>query len=221
MSTAPTTRRNLKIGAVAAVVLVLAVIAGYVASSRQSEPVTESADAPATGLVIGPDSAPHKVVVYEDFLCPFCGELERRTSGELAELAEAGRVQVEYRAFQLLDHDYSREALLVYEVVRHQGDDAVTKRLHDLLFEQQPSESADEFPSRDDLVALAGEAGADEQAVRDVLATAQAGIWADEATEAAESAGVMSTPTVLLDGEQFTDWRTIDEFSTRLLEAIR
>ncbi|HEY0891095.1 MAG TPA: thioredoxin domain-containing protein [Nocardioides sp.] len=223
MTPAPhdTRRRNLRIGAVAAIVLVLAVVAGYVASSRQDDPVTEAAGAPAVGLVIGPDDADHRVVVYEDFLCPYCGELERQTSAELAELAQAGRVQVEYRAFQLLDHDYSREALLVYEVVRRQGDDAVAQRLHDLLFEQQPSESGREFPGRDELVALAVEAGADEQQLRDTLETAQAGIWADEVTEAAQDAGVMSTPTLLLDGKEFTDGRTVDELAENLLAAVR
>lgn len=222
MSTAhPSTRsRNLKIGAVAAIILVLAVIAGYVATSQQDDPVTEAVDSPATGLVIGPDDADHRVVIYEDFLCPYCGELERQTSADLAELADAGRVQVEYRAFQLLDHDYSREALMVYEVVRRQGDDAVTQRLHDLLFENQPSEQSEEFPGRDELVALAVEAGADEQQVRDTLETAQAGIWADEVTQAAQDAGVMSTPTVLLDGEEFTDGRTVDELAANLLAAV-
>ena len=47
-------------------------------------------------------TAPVKVVVYEDFLCPFCRQLETSTRDFLHQDAAKGKVQVEYRPFQLL-----------------------------------------------------------------------------------------------------------------------
>lgn len=220
MPASPETRRNIVIGVVVAAVLVAAVVVGFLVSRSNDDDVKDVvATEPGVTLTIGPDDAPHRIVIYEDFICPYCGELERRTSDRLAELAEEGKVQVEYRPFQLLPIDYSRQALEVFQVVLHQGDTTVAKQLHDLLYANQPAESGP-FPSQDDLVALAVKAGADEAKLRDVLSTAQASSWAQEATDKAQSAGVMSTPTVLLDGKEFTDGRTVDDLADNLIAAV-
>ena len=41
-------------------------------------------------------------MIYEDFLCPFCGALEAATHDDLAALAADGQVRVTYRPFVLL-----------------------------------------------------------------------------------------------------------------------
>jgi predicted DsbA family dithiol-disulfide isomerase len=158
------------------------------------------------------------VVIWEDFLCPFCGELEKRTSDRLAAAADAGRVQVTYRPFNLLQTDYSQQTLEVFAATRHSAGDEVAKKLHDLLYEQQPSERGP-FPSQDDIVALAVGAGADKAAIEKSLDNGDATSWADEATRAASDAGVQSTPTVLLDGSEVTG-RTVDGLAASLLRSI-
>jgi len=40
-----------------------------------------------TSVTIGPANAPHAVVIWEDFLCPYCGELEKQTHEQLTQLA--------------------------------------------------------------------------------------------------------------------------------------
>ena len=51
----------------------------------------------AYAVPVGPTSAPVKVVVYEDFLCPFCGEFESRQPRACsARHVEQGKVQVQY-----------------------------------------------------------------------------------------------------------------------------
>jgi protein-disulfide isomerase len=167
---------------------------------------------------IGTESAPHSVVIWEDFLCPYCGELERQTHEKLASLADQGKVTVTYRPFNLLDTDYSQQSLEVFAATRHTAGNDVAMTLHNLLYAQQPSE-AGPFPSQSDLVALAVQAGADKTKVQDAIDNGDATRWADESTKAAAQAGVQSTPTVLLDGKEFTG-RTVDDLAQKLLTAV-
>src|SRR3954469_5165762 len=82
-------RRYLMIGGVVAALLVI-VVGGWFLSRALD--TTAKVDAPAAGskygVTIGPKDAPHDVVIYEDFLCPFCGELEAETHEKLATLAD-------------------------------------------------------------------------------------------------------------------------------------
>ena len=41
--------------------------------------------------------------VYEDFLCPICGEFEKTGHEQLEQLADQGKVQVEYHPIIILD----------------------------------------------------------------------------------------------------------------------
>ena len=74
---------------------------------------------------------------------------------------------------------------------------------HDLLFENQPEESAESFPDADALIALAVEAGATEADVADGIREGE-NDFAEQATQEAQDAGVNSTPTVLVDGKVIT-----------------
>ena len=77
----------------------------------------------------------------------------------------------------------------------------VAKAFHDLLFDNQPAEQGP-FPSKDDLVDLAVEAGATEADVRPGIEDMAFEGWVDAAGDAASKAGVNSTPTVFVDGEK-------------------
>ena len=98
-------RRNILV-AVAVVVVMVAVVGGgfLINAARDSSKNIDAAPAGQTdnGVAIGDPDAPHEVVIYEDFLCPYCGELERASSDELDRLADEGKVYVDYRPFQLL-----------------------------------------------------------------------------------------------------------------------
>jgi len=173
------------------------------------------------GLVVGEADAPHKVVIYEDFLCPYCGELERETGDDLQQLADQGKVQVDYRPFVLLDQvgPYSELATNAFAVVKQESGDAVAKKFHDLLFENQPSESGP-FPEAEELVDLAVEAGAQESAVGDGIRDLSEKDWTKGATQEAADAGVQGTPTVFLDGEEFRDGSSAVDLGKNLVEAV-
>ena len=203
--------------------LVLVVVVGYFLQSDR-DLATAPTRSPAGAvddysLAIGDPSAPDKVVIYEDFLCPFCAALEERTREPLAELAADGTVYVEYRPFQLLSMDYSMEAVSAFGVVLDVAGPEVAKEFHDLLFENQPSESGP-FPDADDLVGLAVEAGAVESEVRGPIEELAFRQWVINATDAASKAGVNTTPTVLVNGEQISSDGGVDGLAAALLDEL-
>ena len=178
-------------------------VAGIIIS-RGGEVEATEAGASDYGVTIGDADAPHTMVVYEDFLCPACGEFEETSGDQLAELADAGEVYVDYRPFVLLR---SRSATTppgrreAFGVVLAESGPEVAKEFHDLLYADQPEENADSYPDADWLVAKAVEAGADEAAVRPGIEAGE-GDFSDGATAEAVDANVNRTPTVILDGEQ-------------------
>jgi len=203
--------------------LVLVVVAGFLVNRLRdtTNDVTADADA-AYAVTIGPADAPHEIVIYEDFLCPYCGELERATSDELAALADEGMVRVTYRPFVLLGRisDYSERTAAAFGVVLDKAGPEVAKEFHDLLFEQQPDERGP-YLDDDELVDLAVDAGADEGEVGDAIRDLEGEDFADGATAEAEDAGVDTTPTILVDGQVFNDGRTMDELADNLVAAVQ
>ena len=139
------------------VALALVVGGGFVINSMRDDTKETAAKIPPPGsqygLTIGPASAPHKVVVYEDFLCPFCGEFEKASHEQLAQLADrrqgAGRVPPVRPPERL--GPYSARATMIWWLVLEKYGDDVAKKFHDLLYANQPSEEGP-FPSQDDLV---------------------------------------------------------------------
>jgi protein-disulfide isomerase len=203
-------RRILAIGGVAlAFILIVggAVAFSVVKNNHDNQKIADaagSAGASGYGVVMGPDSAPHKVVIYEDFLCPFCGELERGSETELGKLAAEGKVQVEYRPFDLLSRntgsDYPIRAAGAFSIVLKTAGPQVALKFHNLLYQNQPSEEGP-YLSNDDLVKYAVEAGASEAKVKGPIESDAGKAWVAEATKKAFATGLQGTPTILVDGK--------------------
>lgn len=214
-------RRNTMYGVVAGV-LVLVIVGGFL-WMRSADDVDAPAAGSANGLTIGDPDAPHTVVIYEDFLCPFCGELEAATREGLAQAAADGKAYVEYRPFVLLAQygDYSERATNAFAVVLDESGPDVAKKFHDVLYENQPEETAAEFPDDDQLVAWAVEAGADEDAVRPGIEGLAQKSWVDAATKAANDAKVPGTPYIELDGENFQEGSDMTDIGNSLVDAVQ
>jgi protein-disulfide isomerase len=220
-------RRRQIITAVAVLVAVaLIVAAGFVINSMRDDSGDTAAKIPppgsSFGLTIGSESAPHQVVVYEDFLCPFCGAFEKASHEELAQLADQGKVQIEYRPIVFLSRagPYSARATLIWWLVHEKYGDEVAKKFHDLLFANQPSEEGP-FPSRDDLYALAVQAGANSDELKAAVDDNEDVEEVADATKEATKLKIKATPTIVLDGKPFTDGRTVDDLATNLLQALQ
>ena len=214
-------RATLMIGGVVLVILAV-VVGGFLLNRARDTSAQVSAPAAGSGdygVTIGDKNAPHTVVIYEDFICPYCGELERATHTELADLADQGKVYVEYRPFNLLQTDYSVDAAAAFKVVLDKSGPGVAKKFHDLLYAEQPEESGP-YPSTGWLVDKAVEAGATEGEVRGPIEQGDGKSWVQDATTAATDAGVRGTPTILLDGKVFQDGRTVDDLANNLLDQV-
>lgn len=224
-------RRNtmLKIAAVVAamaVIVVIGVIAGTHNKGSSGDKATASHPAPGPGdskysLTVGEKTAPHTVVIYEDFLCPYCDQFELTGSSQLAQLAAQGKVYLDYRPFHFLPEDYSLDALNAFAVVLNTSGPDVAKKFHDLLYQNQPSEQGP-FPAMSKLVDLAVQAGADESKVKaGIEDTGSQKSWTDGADKiASDEAKVQGTPTILLDGKEFQQGSTVQELATNLVKAV-
>lgn len=216
-------RRLLMIGAVAA--LFVLIVGGAVVVTVLNK---DDVDAPSAGsdfgLSIGDKDAPHQVVIYEDFLCPLCGQVEAASHKGLAEAAAAGKVYVEYRPIAILTQfgDYTTRAANAFKVVLDESGGDVAKKFHDLLFAEQPAEDDEDSHFTDDeLVDLAVQAGADEDAVRPGIEDLSQEQWVKDATAAASDAGVKGTPTILLDGKSFEEGSSWSDLGKQLVEAVQ
>jgi protein-disulfide isomerase len=220
-------RRNVFVGVAVAVVLLLVGGIGYaVQSSRDATGQTATPPAGASdsyALVWGDPDAPVTVTVFEDFMCPYCGQFEAASRDTLDRMVDSGDVKVEYRVLSFLDRasngtDYSTRAMNALGAVMDTAGTDAAVEFHNRLFENQPAEGTDGL-SDDELVDLAVESGVDESAVRGPIEDRAFEQWVVNATDAANKEGVSSTPTVQVDGETL-DYTAIDELVSGLEQAV-
>ncbi|WP_416953731.1 DsbA family protein [Nocardioides sp. T5] len=207
-----------RFGLIGAVLVLM--VGGYFLVTNLGSDKPDTAPAGASddfGMVVGDADAPKSIVIYEDFLCPFCGQLEQTVGDQLDAAVEAGDVNVEYRPLPFLERisDYSPEAANAFAVVLDESGPEVAKEFHDLLFDNQPAESGP-FPDSDQLVEWAVEAGAEEDAVRPGIEDMAFEGWVEAAGEAAADADVNSTPTVLVDGE-VVEGETLQDIAAQMV----
>ncbi len=217
-------RRLLMIGGVVAAFLLIVGGAIAITLINQKDVEAPGAGQGEYGVTIGEADAAHDIVIYEDFLCPICGQLEAASNEGLAKAATDGKVVVEYRPIAFLTRfgDYSVRSANAFKAVLESAGPEAAKKFHDLLFDDQPAEDdPDSHFTDDELVDLAVEAGADESEVRGDIEDLTYEDWVTDATDAAVDANVEGTPTILLDGKQFAEGGSWAEIGQNLVEAVQ
>ena len=221
-------RRRRTVWVSVAVLAVLALVVGVVAGVQASRDTTGETATPPAGAVdtfalpMGEPGAPVTVEVYEDFMCPFCGQFEEQSREALKQYAGAGDVHVQYKVISILDGasstDYSTRATNAMAVVLDEAGPDVAVAFHDMLFENQPEEGSAGL-SDDELVDLAVEAGASEAAVREPIESLSFEQWAKNATDDASKDDVIGTPAIFVNGEQ-VEGGTIAEVAATMEDVI-
>jgi hypothetical protein len=185
------------LGAISVVLAALVIFSSGGSPTRPEEPEA-NLRAADHALLMGRADAPRKVVVFEDFGGAPSRAFEIASRDFLRDEAARGEVLVEYRPFHLTE-GYSSQALIAWAAVLREGSAGQAKRLHDVIFDRQPSTS-ERGEAGTELEAWAVEAGVAPGVVADALERPDEA-YLKAARQAARSAGVTTAPTVLLDGE--------------------
>jgi protein-disulfide isomerase len=207
------------------VVAVLVALVGGGAAFQASRTAADGSTAAPTGVtadgygvLLGSADAPVLVEVYEDFLCPACGRFEESAGAGLREMTSNGNVRVVFRPMAFLDgastDRYSTRALNAAACAVNAGR---FPQYHERLFANQPAEGG---PGLSDaqLVALGTEAGITDKNFADCVDNLDFEPWTQRATDAASKAGVVQTPTILVNGAALAD-RTLPGLQAAVLAA--
>ncbi|MFJ9925302.1 MULTISPECIES: DsbA family protein [Streptomyces] len=206
-------RRTLIVGAAVVCVLGLAAVIGVVAansgknkSSSSAGPVVAPSGAQGKdGLAIpvGKDGARSTLTIWEDFRCPACQAFEAAYRPTLHELADAGKLRIEYHLVRLIDGNLGGTGSLRAANAAACAQDAGKFRdYHDTLYANQPKETDDAFASNAKLITLAGKvSGLDTPAYRTCVDGGTHDSWVNRSQKAFQSGGFTGTPTVLLGGK--------------------
>ncbi|MEW6421899.1 MAG: thioredoxin domain-containing protein [Deinococcota bacterium] len=199
-------RTVLVIGTLIAVVLIaLALFAARGRSSGQ----TETATFDLTGQpVLGQQTAPVTLVVFEDFKCPNCKRFEEEFLPELrSKYIDTGKAKLVSMNFPFiaamnnLPVDDSKLAAQAAECAYLQGGSEAYERMKQILFRAQGPESV-VWASKTRLKDLAGSVEGIDQAKFNTCLDSDATAAAVEADkQQAEKAGVSGTPSVFVNGK--------------------
>ena len=157
------------------------------------------------------------IVMYIDYLCPFCGQFEATNSESIRTMVESGAATVEVHPIAILTNKsagthYSLRAANAAACVADSSPESLFD-FNAILLENQPEEGSTGLTD-DELKALAEEVGVSNGSTIDTcIDDVQFRSWVQEATNRAltepvpntepELPSVTGTPTVLVNGQQY------------------
>lgn len=155
------------------------------------------------------------IVVYLDYLCPFCGQFEATNSESIRTMVEEGAATLEVHPIAILTNkssgtQYSLRAANAAACVAENSPDSFFD-FNALMFANQPEEGTSGL-TNDEIKAIAEQAGAsDLSTIERCIDDVQFKSWVQEATNRAlsqpvpnsELPAITGTPTVLVNGQQY------------------
>ncbi len=219
-------KRNLfvQIGLTAVVVVFAVALVVYIVMSAEDKPASGEATAvrvAADNVVTQKGSSEPKAVLslYEDFLCPACGNFERQFGPTINKLIDTGAVAADYYMVSILDAQgdgYSSRAGNAAYCVADESKDAF-RRFHAALYTEdiQPAEGGGTYPGDEQLIELARQAGAG-GTVPDCI---KDGRYLDMVKGMAAATEIRATPTVRINGADY-DPSTPDALVAKVEEIV-
>ena len=217
-------RRNLliQIGLTAIVVLLGVGLVLYIVMGSEKKPESGEAKSirvTSSKLITKEGTQEPKAVLglYEDFLCPACGNFEKQFGRTVNNLIDSGAVAADYYMVSILDRagqGYSSRASNAAYCVADESTDAF-RRFHAALYAQQPEENVGPFPDNESLLNTARLAGAG-GGVPDCI---NKGRYTEMAQGLASATGVNSTPTIRINGEDY-EVKTPEDLVNKIKEIV-
>jgi len=173
--------------------------------------------AKAEGVAVGDPSAPAKLLIFNDFQCPACGNFAAQVTPFLkAELVDAGKLYLVYHDFPLVQ--IHRHAFIAARAARCAGEQGKYWEFYSALFGQQDRWSSRPRAPLDDFEDYAAAAGLDREAFGACLRSDR---YADVVTanmQLGRQLGVDGTPTLILNGRRVRNWQGYADLK-RLIEG--
>jgi protein-disulfide isomerase len=212
-------RRTVTFGTLGVVVIGLVVLLIAVVVPALSK---KAAAAGSYGLTVGADSAPVTVDIYQDFICPYCGQFDRAQSADLKSLVDAGSVKVVFHVMNFLDSSsngtkYSTRAADAFVTVAKQQPSSALA-FDTALYTDQPAEGSDGLTDAQ-IADRARSAGVSDSVIA-TFANQPNLDFVTKSNQAAFDEGIQSTPTVKINGTVFKgDLYTAGAFKTAIQAA--
>ncbi len=150
--------------------------------------------------------------IWEDFQCPACGAMEKASGATILQLADEGKVRLEWRPTLFLDEKLSADntangnpqsSLRATNAFGCAVDQGFAEKFHAALFAAQPSEG--KGYSTADFIAVAQAAGMTDPALtkfKECEAAKSYNGWANNSYAAFQKDGISSTPDGILNGTE-------------------
>jgi protein-disulfide isomerase len=149
------------LGVVAAAVIAGTSLAGGGSVSPAAAPTSARLPQAADAVVrMGPASAKTKVVLYEDYRCPVCKDLNAGLESVLRQDAADGKIQIEYRPTDLIDRNDTVRgtgSVVAGNAMVCAADHGAFYAFRDAVYAHQTSEETDPFTSPAQLIEIARE----------------------------------------------------------------
>lgn len=158
--------------------------------------------AKATPVAMGQEGAPVKMLIFSDYMCPFCGQFASQIQPQLVtEFVNTGKLQFVYYDFPLGGaHKYS---FLAARAARCAGDQNKFLEYHDVLFGRQSDWSFDTSVPTKKFLDYAADAGvADKAAFKQCVQSDKYQDIVSANHALGEQLGVNATPTLFVNGKK-------------------
>ncbi|CAN5353779.1 thioredoxin domain-containing protein [soil metagenome] len=208
------------IGGVAALIIAIVALVVYLGARGDELDAQGSVNAlpEGGGLVLNPDATDvPEVHLYEDFQCPFCGQLEQTSGQAIVDAAATDDIKLTYTFMSFLDGvSGNQSSSRAANAAVCAADTESFPAYIDAVFAEQPQEGVGYEDQA--FFDAAQEAGIDGDALDEFTSCVQDGTYADYVQDMADRAtedGVTSSPVLMIDGEPISD----EQLTTLLSDA--
>lgn len=157
----------------------------------------------AKGIAIGNDDAPVKMLVFSDFMCPFCGTFAAQMEPLItSEFVEPGTLQYVYYDFPL--GGSHRHSFLASRAARCADEQGKFWEYHNLLLGKQSDWSPGTKPPVGKLLGYGAELGLDQAAFETCVRSDRYQDIVSANKLLGEQLGVNATPTAFINAKRIT-----------------